>query len=547
MPTFQVGKAVGEATLELNEIPKPPHSAPTGASATPDAFAVPSLRICSRWSCFRGFHGASVDPVPFGAAGQRFISHPPPRQLSFLAWIALVGGLLLAMALSAAYLRHLPVTSAGIYLALGFAIGPAWLGLIELDFIERKVAFEHLTEIAVIISLFVGGLKLRLPLAHAAWRAAFRLAGPVMLATIAGVAVFAHFVFGFGWPVGFLIGAILAPTDPVLAAMVTVSDAGDKDRMRYGLSGEAGFNDGAAFPFVVFSLMWLEHGTVASWTGGWALHRLGWAIPVGLLVGYGLGKGVSHLAIRLRSRNPDAGATGDFLALALIALAYACAEALGAWGFLAVFAAGLGFRRTEVQTAEAHPTPEYVAAQEPGIANPMPHPPAEDFAASRVADDEINQPTKAAGHMVAEIISFGDTAERLLEVTMVLLLGICLASYWDWRAVALALALFVAIRPLSVLLFLAKTPTRMSQRWLMGWFGIRGIGSLYYLSYSLSHGLDEGAPAIVGITLSVVALSVVIHGMTSPLIIWYERAASRENDRTTARKLRLRSRTRNPK
>jgi sodium/hydrogen antiporter len=291
---------------------------------------------------------------------------------------------------------------------------------------------------------------------------------------------------------------------------------------------------------VVFALMWIENGAVSNWAGGWALHRLGWAVPVGLLTGYVLGKGVSRLAIRLRSRNPDTGASGDFLALALIALAYVCAETIGAWGFLAVFAAGLGFRRTEAQTAEAHPTPEHVAAQERETEHPKPHPPAEDFVVSRAAEEATNHPTKAAGHMVAEIISFGDTAERLLEVMMVVLLGICLATYWDWRAVSLALALFVAIRPLSAALFLMKTPTRISQRCLMGWFGIRGIGSLYYLSYALNHGLAAGTSPIVGITLSVVALSVVVHGLTSPLLNWYEKEASRENARMTARKLLLR-------
>ncbi len=83
---------------------------------------------------------------------------------------------------------------------------------------------------------------------------------------------------------------MLAPTDPVLAGMVSVNDARDKDRMRYGLSGEAGFNDGAAFPFVIFALLWMEHGRVDQWATGWAMHCLIWAIPAGLLLGFFLGK-----------------------------------------------------------------------------------------------------------------------------------------------------------------------------------------------------------------------------------------------------------------
>ena len=451
--------------------------------------------------------------------------------MSFLAWITLAGGLLLVMALLSAFLRRLPVTSSLIYLALGLAIGPLWLNLAAVDFIREAKVFEHLTEIAVLISLFVCGLKLRLPLTHSAWIPAFLLAGPVMLASIAGVAVFSHVVLGLGWPAAFLLGAILAPTDPVLAGMVTVNDAQDRDRMRYGLSGEAGFNDGAAFPFVIFALLWMEHGSVDQWAGGWALHRLIWAIPAGLLLGYFMGKWVGRFAIHLRSRNPHTGAPNDFLALALIALSYASAEAAGAWGFLAVFAAGQGFRRTEVLTTETHPAPEHLANHTPGTSDPTPHPPAEHFANKAAGPDDLKHPTKAAGHMVAEIITFGDTAERLLEVMVVILLGIGLSTYWDWRAIPLALALFIVIRPLFTLLFLAKTRTRLSQRALMGWFGIRGIGSLYYLSYALNHGLDTQASEIVALTLSVVALSVGIHGLSSPLLNAYENMAARSKAR----------------
>jgi NhaP-type Na+/H+ or K+/H+ antiporter len=447
--------------------------------------------------------------------------------MNFPSWIALLGSLLLIMALLVAYLRRMPFTSSSIYLALGLAVGPGGLGLVAIDFIRERIVIEHLTTVAVIISLFVVGLKLRLPLSDPAWSAAFRLAGPVMVASIAGVAVFTHVFLGIGWPESLLLGSILAPTDPVLAGMVSVNHAADHDRTRYGLSGEAGFNDGAAFPFVAFSLLWLQHDEVGSWIGSWALHRLVWAVPAGLLIGYGLGKLLGHLAIRLRSKNPDSGSPGDFLALALIALSYAGAEAVGAWGFLAVFAAGLGVRRSEVHTAESHPAPEHVAAIDRSAEDDLPHPPAEDFADNLASVDASNHPTKAAGQMVAEIISFGDTAERLLEVMLVLLMGICLSTYWDPRAVPVAFALFVVIRPLATFLGLIGTPTRPSQRGLMGWFGIRGIGSLYYLAYALNHGLASDPAGLVGLTLSVVALSIAIHGATSPLLDVYQRTASR--------------------
>ncbi len=424
--------------------------------------------------------------------------------MSFHSWLALAGVLLLIMAFSAAYVRRLPVTSSAVYLGVGLLLGPAGYGVIQIDFSSEKTVVEHLTEVAVIISLFVGGLNLRLPLTHQAWQAAYRLAGPLMLATIAGVAVLGHYLVGLSWPAAFLLGSILAPTDPVLAAMVTVNDSRDHDRMRYGLSGEAGFNDGAAFPFVILSLMWMENGNVGDWVGGWAMWRLVWAIPAGLLCGYALGRGLAHVAVHLRTRNPATGTPGDFLALALIAIAYFLAELIGAWGFLSVFAAGLGFRHSEVVISEDRSD--------------------SDQPAEAPSDDENPSESKeSVGHMVREIISFGDTAERLLEMLIVILLGICLGTYWDWRAWPVALGLFVIVRPALTWLTLIGTDTSPSQRWLIGWFGIRGLGSIYYLAYSLNH-THEAIPAeIATITLSVVALSVIIHGITSPLLHHYER------------------------
>ncbi|HEX2184498.1 MAG TPA: cation:proton antiporter [Chloroflexota bacterium] len=439
--------------------------------------------------------------------------------MNFLGWMSLCGGLLLLMALSSAYLRRLPVSTSAIYLGVGLAIGPLGFGWLRIDLQDAAPWVERLTEVAVIVSLFVGGLKLRLPVRDPAWRAAFRLAGPVMLASILGVALVARVGLGLDPAVALLLGAVLAPTDPVLAGAVSVNSAADHDRLRYGLSGEAGLNDGLAFPFVIFALLWGEHGGAGGWIGGWAMHRLLWAVPAALLLGYTLGTAVGRVAVWLRSRHRETAAPNDFLALALIALAYVGAEALAAWGFLAVFAAGVGVRRAETAVVEKTPHPEARA----------PHPPAEDLVAAQVNAEDLQEPAVAAGVLVAETLSFGDTLERLLEVLLVLLVGVCLARHWDPRAVPLALALFVVIRPVSTVLLLAHTPTTPIQRWLMGWFGIRGIGSLYYLSYALSHGVSGHAAADAsGLTVSVVALSVLVHGVTAqPVLTRYERALAR--------------------
>ncbi len=447
--------------------------------------------------------------------------------------MALAGGLLLLMALSSAYLRNLPISTSAIYLALGLAVGPLGFGWLRIDLREEVQWFERLTEVAVIVALFVGGLKLRLPLRDPAWIAARRLGGPIMLASIAGVTLCAK-LLGLDTATALLLGAVLAPTDPVLAGTVKVSSAADHDRMSYGLSGEAGLNDGMAFPFIIFALLWAEHGGAGGWITGWALHRLLWAVPAGLLLGFLLGRGVGRLAIWLRSHQQDTGAPSDFLALALIALSYVGAEAIGAWGFLSTFAAGVGLRHAELHVTRARPPtaePERQARQRSRSSQTpaVPHPPAEELVGASVEAEELKEPAVAAGVLVAETISFGDTAERLLEVMLVVLVGVLLASHWDPRAVPLALALFIVIRPLATRLLLGGTPVTNAQRWLMGWFGIRGIGSLYYLSYALTHGLEPAAAVdLAGLTISIVALSVFVHGMSArPLLSRYERGLSR--------------------
>jgi NhaP-type Na+/H+ or K+/H+ antiporter len=461
-------------------------------------------------------------------------------EVSYLAWMAVSGGLLLTMALSSATIKRLPISTSMVYLAVGFLLGPRGFDTIRIDVREDVGWFERLTEGAVIVSLFISGAKLRLPLRSRAWWAPLRLAGPLMLWTIAGVATFSHFALGLPWGSALLLGAVLAPTDPVLASAIAVESASDHDRMRYALSGEAGLNDGLAFPFVVLALLWLEQGGPGAWLAGWAAHRLLWAVFAGLLVGYVLGRLLGQLAVYIRSRERDTAAPSDFLALALIALAYVGAEAIGAWGFLSVFAAGMGLRHAERKVVHESPHPsmslESGAVAEPDASEPAgarasaeSHPPAENLV-PKATPDALEQPSVAAGTLLAEVLSFGDTTERLLEVMLVFIVGIALGQHWDTGAFALALVLMVVVRPLGTHLVLLGTPTTPAQRWLIGWFGIRGIGSLYYLAYALREGLPPALGAqLSAFTLSVVAISVVVHGITSqPMLARYERALSHE-------------------
>ncbi len=446
----------------------------------------------------------------------------------FTGWVALVGVLLLVMALSSAWIKRLPASTASIYLGVGILIGPWGFGLLQIDLSEPAPWLERFTELAVVLSLFVGGLRLRLPLRHPAWRAAWRLASIVMVASILGVALIACLAFDVSPALGLLIGAVLAPTDPVLASSVTVGHSQDHDRLRYALSGEAGLNDGAAFPFVILALLLFDGQFQRSQLANWALIDLLWAIAAGLCIGLLLGRLLGSAAIALRARNRDTTAPTDFLALALIALSYVAAVAVGALGFLSAFAAGIGLRRAEMRTVETSPHPD--TTPRAGHA----HPPAETLVApNTVTEREMAEPAVAAGVLVAEVFSFGDTVERLLEVLLVVLVGVALGSHWSHEGVLLGLALMVIVRPPITVLCLIGTPVSILQRGLIGWFGIRGIGSLYYLAYALNHGLaGEDARTLADLTVSAVATSILIHGLTSqPLMGWYESRALRPTRR----------------
>jgi NhaP-type Na+/H+ or K+/H+ antiporter len=449
--------------------------------------------------------------------------------LGFTHWLALVGVLLLALGFSSAYVQRLPISSSTLYLALGVVFGPRVLNLLELRVEAGNPWFERLTELAVAVALFISGLKLRLPLRHQAWAPVIRLAGPLMLLCIGGVAVLGHFLLGFSWPAALLLGAVLAPTDPVLAGAVSVSHAADRDRVRFALSGEAGLNDGTAFPFVVLALAWQQHSTEGwQWLARWGLVDLLWAVGAALLVGYGLGRTLGHGAIRLRSQQRDTEAPSDFVALALIALAYTAGSLLHAWSFLAVFAAGVGLRHAEVAIVADTPHPEHARAADSAQAS-VSHPPAEHLVSAHVNAAELEAPAVAAGVLVSETMAFGSTVEHILECLLVTLVGVAVGSYWDSRALPLGVGLFVVLRPLGAYALLSGTRTSSVQRLMIGWFGIRGIGSLYYLAYAQSSAPHAHlATELAGITVSMIALSILFHGSSAtPLLNLYQRQKER--------------------
>jgi NhaP-type Na+/H+ or K+/H+ antiporter len=447
--------------------------------------------------------------------------------MSFVVWVAVLGAVLLTLALTSSYLRWMPVTTSAVCLLLGIGIGPSGLDLLKLPLQDASLWMEHLTEVAVLFSLFVCGLKLRLPLRDKRWRIAFGLAGPVMVVTIAGVCLLLHWALLLPWGPSLLIGAMLAPTDPVLAALVQVNDARDVDSVRFGLSGEAGLNDGVAFPFVILGLLLIHgQGTAGEWQD-WVLRSLLWAVPAGLLTGYWMGRGIGRVTLSLRIRNDDSTLSpNDYLALSLIALAYVVAEAIGGYGFLSVFAAGLGLRQVEVKsTGASQPPAEHLVQPVVGHQNIEPQ------HAVHGDTERLESGQVAAGIMMGDMLSFGGLVERAMEVFLVTLLGVVLINHWDWRALLVGGALFCLIRPACVALMPWGKLLEGRQRLLIGWFGIRGIGSLFYLFYALNHGLDnELAKTCTDLTLSVVALSILVHGLsTQPILARYEQRKQQKN------------------
>ena len=434
--------------------------------------------------------------------------------MAITLWYLIIGGLLISLALVGSVLRRLPLSSAILYLAAGVALGPIGAGLITLDPFDDARLLEHLTEVVVIISLFSAGLKLRSPFTNARWRRPLRLATISMLITIALIAAVGVAGLDLSLGAAVLLGAMLAPTDPVLAADVQVTDPADRDRVRFSLTGEAGLNDGIAFPFVMLGLGLLEHHSLGTLGWRWLSVDVLWAAVGGLGIGAGMGLVIGRIVLYLRREHKEAVGLDDFLALGLIALAYGTALLIHTYGFLAVFAAGLALRAIERRASGEDPPPEALTPAD--TAEP----------AESVATD----PDAAPAYLAQVVLGFTEQLERIGEVAIVLMLGGLLAGHVaGWEALWFAPLLFLVIRPLAVALGLLGTRTDGAQRALIAWFGIRGIGSVYYLMYALNHGLGGAeASVLVSMTLTVVAISIVVHGISvTPIMTWYAGRAAR--------------------
>jgi NhaP-type Na+/H+ or K+/H+ antiporter len=406
----------------------------------------------------------------------------------------LLGGSLLLAAVLPRVLHRWALSAPIVLVATGMVVGllPP-LDAVSLDPVAARPVVEHVTEITVLVALMGVGLALDRPLrwrSRASWRSwspAWRLLGIAMPLTIAGVALLAWGPLGVAAPAAVLLGAALAPTDPVLASDVqvegptiegAVDEIDEDDEVRFALTSEAGLNDGLAFPFVYAAIFLATAGPVSEWGMQWLAWELVGKVVVGVLVGVAVGWVLAKLAFRAPARSLRLAEVGEpLLALAALLIAYGGSELVGGYGFLAVFACALTVRAAE-----------------------------RDHDYQRHMHDVI------------------DRLETLLTLVVLLGLGFALTNgllaHLDWKGVLVGVALVLVIRPLAGYLSFIGHRTQVGdagldhhERLVVAFFGVRGVGSIYYVAYAAgaaSFSEERWLWSTVGFTI---ALSVVVHGV----------------------------------
>jgi NhaP-type Na+/H+ or K+/H+ antiporter len=398
----------------------------------------------------------------------------------YILGLLLIGGLLLTVSWGSEWIARLPLSYAIVYLMIGIVLGPYGINLIHLQ--PDTEFLERFTEFVVIVSLYGCGLKINRPLRASAWNSTIRLIGFLMPLSILAIAAIGHWLLHLPWGIAVLLGAILAPTDPVLASEVQLESTNDSNELRFGLTSEGGLNDALAFPFVYFGLHWINDPNLENWLRTWVLVDGVWAIGAAIAMGYGVAKSAIWINHRIQTTRGLNEVMEDLIVLGVILMTYALTEVVNGYGFLAVFVAGY-----VVQTRGCYPEQRHSQQK------------------------------------------FVTQIEKLLEVGAILLLGSLLrvdhVTAFAVPAAMIAGLLFFVVRPVGAWLSTIGSSLHTTTRLLFGWFGIRGIGSIYYLSYAVSDGLSaEAIPELRWITYLTVLASILIHGVTAtPLVDWHQK------------------------
>jgi NhaP-type Na+/H+ or K+/H+ antiporter len=415
------------------------------------------------------------------------LSAPEP----YILWLT-GGGILIALvAWLPLALRKLPLSLPIVCIGIGaavFSLPSVGLRPMPLDY--PQIA-ERFTEFIVIIALMGAGLKLDRRFSWRKWRVTWRLLAITMPLSIGAITLIGGWGLGLSWIAALLLGASLAPTDPVLAADVQVGPpkSGEEDEVRFGLTSEAGLNDGFAFPFVNLAIaLGLSAATGEPWLKEWVLHSVVWEIAIGVIGGVLIGRLFGWLTFHIPAETKLAQTGDGLIAIAATFVAYGVTEMLNCYGFLAVFVTALTLRRSH-----------------------------RDHEFNRDMHD-ITEQVERIGMMVLLILFGGALIDGLLAP-----LG--------WVEVIAAAAIILLVRPLSGLIGLAGMRADMSEKLTLAFFGIRGVGSFYYLAYALNHmEMAEGERlwAIVGL---VALMSILLHGLTvTPAMRLLDRLHGRDPD-----------------
>lgn len=421
------------------------------------------------------------------------------------AIFAAIGVATFAAALLPRLLGKVPVSMPMVFLAAGmlaFALIP---DLPSPSPIEYNEVALHLTEVCVILSLMGAGLALNRPVSWRGWSTTWRLLAIAMPISMIAVGLIGWAGLGLGIASAALLAAALAPTDPVLATEVQVSepvvqsDRGDDDDLpspetqddeaRFAITSEAGLNDGLAFPFTYLAIAMSLVGTApAAWLGNWLLVDVLWRIAVGLIIGLVVGWMLGKLFFSRKAESLGIVERAEgFVALAATFLAYGVTELAEGYGFIAVFVCACTIRAMERQHGYH------------GILH-----------------------------------KFIEQVERLLTVVVLVLLGGAVArgllADIGWAEIALALAFLLIIRPLAGLIGLSPGKTGLRERAVISFFGVRGVGSLFYIAYALQHGDFPDGERLWAIVGLVVVASIIIHGIAAtPVMAVLDRMRVRKN------------------
>ena len=387
-------------------------------------------------------------------------------------------------------LKRLPLSLPIICIAIGaaiFSIPQVTLSPLPGDYPEIT---ERFTEFVVIIALMGAGLKIDRIFHLRHWTVTWRLLAITMPLSIVAIALLGLWG-GLPWIAALLLASSLAPTDPVLAADIQVGPprTGDEDEVRFGLTSEAGLNDGLAFPFVHLAIaLALAAQTGEPWLAKWLTFNVAWEIGVGILGGWLVGRAFGWLTFRIDSDSKLARTGDGLIAIAATFVSYGLTEMVHCYGFLAVFVTALTFRH-------AHREHDFQSEM----------------------------------HDVTEQV------ERLAMMILLILFGGALVSGLlaplTWVDAGIALAILLVVRPLTGLIGMIGSPVSRGERLTIAFFGIRGVGTIYYIAYALNHAAFPQADRLWAIAGFVILMSILMHGLTvTPIMRNLDRRRGRDPD-----------------